>query len=452
LIVAGRIRRTPDLRQVARDIEARHPELNGLLITAAQQETDGGKRFNYLQSRLVRDAIYHGAVSNWTATVARSRLVTAQAANLLAVAFLGLVLWELRSTHSGTAAVRHRTRGNLSVEVTPGDTSVEKGSSLVVLARFTGPLPSGVELVIGDPAGPVRLPLVKSLADPVFGMSLTEVTTNFAYHVEYGTFRTRDFKVTVFEHPRLERADARLVFPEYTQLNPKEVRDTRRVSAVEGSQLSYALELNKPVTSAKLVPKIKGGVALLLKAETNRPVALLEGLPLVASETYDLHLKDSDGRSNKVGAQFVFQVLKNRTPELRLASPRGDIRPSPLEEVQFEGTISDDFGVQAYGLGYALAGEEPKYLQLGTNTPANEKRSFNHLLRLEDFGVGPDQLLCWFLWGDDFGPDGEVRRTTGDLFFGEVRPFEAVYREGQGNESGSSEQGQEASGGDNSRN
>ena len=39
--------------------------------------------------------------------------------------------------------------------------------------------------------------------------------------------------------------------------------------------------------------------------------------------------------------------------------------------------------------------------------------------------------MSWFVWADDIGPDGKVRRTTGDLFFAEVRPFEEIFREGQ---------------------
>ena len=165
----------------------------------------------------------------------------------------------------------------------------------------------------------------------------------------------------------------------------------------------------------------------------------LKQFPLAASQTYQLQLVDADNRTNKVPAQFVFEVLKNRAPELKLASPRGDVRPSALEEISFEGTVWDDFGVQAYGLAYSLVGQEPKFIELGGAVPAKEKRTFQRVLRLEDLGLEPDQLLSWFVWADDIGPDGQVRRTTGDLFFAEVRPFEEIFREGQAME-GQSEQ------------
>jgi hypothetical protein len=58
------------------------------------------------------------------------------------------------------------------------------------------------------------------------------------------------------------------------------------------------------------------------------------------------------------------------------------------------------------------------------------------LLRLEDLGVKPDELVSWFAWADDLGPDGQPRRTMGDLYFGEIRPFDEIFREGQAMDGG----------------
>ncbi len=439
LIVAVRHRRTKsDWREVVRQIETRHPELDGRLLTAAQQQAKAGGDLNYLQHRLVQEAVLHSQTRDWAETIPTSRVTIAQGAHLLALVLFGVVLWELRATGGHSLLVRDFGSG---ITVTPGDTSLEHGDSLVVLARFSGALPASVDLVVGPSAAVSRrIPLAKSLADPMFGGSVPEVASNLVYHVAYAGRRTRDFQVIVFEYPRLERADADLTFPEYTGQPPKRIADTRRLSAVEGSRLDLTLQLNKPVVAARLVAKDKGRQVIPLLVETNRARAALKQFPLETSRTYELQLVDADGRTNKSPAQFVFDALKNRPPELRLASPRGDLRPSPLEEVSFDGTVWDDFGVPAYGLGYTLAGQEPKFVELGRAVPAKEKRPFHYVLRLEDLGLQPDQLVSWFVWADDLGPDGRVRRTPGDLFFAEVRPFDEIFREGQGMAGGSQEQ------------
>jgi hypothetical protein len=156
---------------------------------------------------------------------------------------------------------------------------------------------------------------------------------------------------------------------------------------------------------------------IVLDVETNRPVAVLKEFPLAASQTYQMQLVDADNRTNKVTAQFVFDVQKNRAPELKLASPRGDVRPSALEEISFEGTVWDDFGVQAYGLAYSLVGQEPKFIELGQTVPAKEKRNFQRVLRLEDLGLEADQLLSWFVWADDIGPMGAAAPHDGRYVF-----------------------------------
>ena len=214
-----------------------------------------------------------------------------------------------------------------------------------------------------------------------------------------------------------------MTFPEYTGQPRKRIENTKRVTAAEGSSLDLALQLNKSVASAVLVSKDKEHSTVPLRVETNRAVATLSKLVLEKSHSYDLQLIDAEGRTNKVPAQFVFDVFTNRVPEFHLASPRGDLRPSPIEEIAFDGTVWDDFGVKAFGLGYSIPGQETKYVQLGREAAGKEKKAFQYTLRLEDLHLQPDQLVSWFLWADDVGPDGKVRRTIGDLFFGEIRPI-----------------------------
>lgn len=449
-VVAGGIvfavhRRTqPDWPDLARRIELRFPELNGVLITAVQQHPAGDGQFQYLQERIVRAALDHGGSQPWPATIPWSHAAAAQGVHLVALGCFMCVLAALPAPRRGPGVFSNGWTAD-GVTITPGDVSIERGERLVVVASFAGSLPASVNLVTTFPgAPPKRTPLVKSLADPVFGGSVSEVATDFVYRVEYGDRQSRDFAVKVFEYPRLERADADLIFPEYTGLAPKRIENTRRLSAVEGSRCTLTLQLNKPVARAQFVAKGDISETIPLVVASNSPVATLTGLLLETNRTYLLQLVDADGRTNKLPAQFVVDVLKNREPELKVASPRGDTRPSALEEISFEGTVWDDFGVQAYGLAYAEAGGEIQFVELGQGAPGKEKREFKHLLRLEDLGAQPDQLITWFLWAEDIGPDGQVRRTAGDMYFAEVRPFDEVFRQGQGGDgeqsSGGSEQ------------
>jgi membrane protein YdbS with pleckstrin-like domain len=433
-----------DYQQIARQIEQQNPELHALLLTAVEQQPDAATgQLNYLQQRVIQQAVEESHQRKWVEAVSDQELARAEFFSFAALALFAFAMVLTPGIiPERTRASRHFFSAT-KVEVTPGDASLERGSGLVILARFDGKLPADATLVM-KPAGSEtsRIPLVKNLEDPVFGGSIPEVQNEFLYSIEYDGQTTREYKISVFDLPRLEKADAHLVYPTYTALPDKTINDTRRVSAVEGSKLDLTLRLNKPVTSAQLVAKDKS--QLPLQIEPNAPFATLKDFTLDASKNYELLLRDADGRTNRVPAQFVFEALKNRRPELKLVAPRGDQRVSPLEEIQFSAEAWDDYGIQSIGLDYTIAGKEKQTALLTPENGAKGKLNLAHLIRLEQLGVAPDQLVSYYLWAEDIGPDGQPRRTSSDMFFAEIRPFEEIYRENES--AGGGQQGQSGAG------
>jgi hypothetical protein len=436
-----------DYRALARMIERENPQLHAVLLTAVEQQpaTPGGE-LNFLQQRVIEEALEHHKSSPWGRRMSE-RLRVARGAQWVALAVFALVLMGLspRAPRPGELWVDAERSG--SVAVTPGDTRIERGSGLVVMARFDGKLPVEAELVVTPVNEPTRrIALAKNLADPVFGGGIPEVKGDLKYHIEFPTGKTRDFKVSVFDYPKLDRADAHITYPTYTKLPEKTIEDTRRVSAVEGSSLDYTFHLNKAVTSARLVAKDKSAVTL--SGDTNNSTIYHTHLTIDQSRRYELVLIDDAGRTNKMPPEFVFQALTNQAPLVKLTSPRGDQRVTALEEIAFQGEASDDFGLRSYGISYSLGGGESKSIELGHDSGPHEKRSLNYLLPMESLGAQEDQLLSYYVWADDVGPDGAVRRTSGDMFFAEVRPFDEIYRQGQ--QADQNSQGQSQSGQQNS--
>ena len=156
-------------------------------------------------------------------------------------------------------------------------------------------------------------------------------------------------------------------------------------------------------------------------------------------------MADAQGRSNKLPPRFAIDVHKNLAPELTPKFPSNDVVVSPLEELALEADVADDYGVTGYGLSYALAGTQERESSLatvdstgGANPPSairNPQSSggaqIRYLLAMEELKAQPDQLLTWYFWADDIGPDGKPRRTASDIYFAEVRPFEEIFRESQ---------------------
>jgi hypothetical protein len=429
--------RAADFEALVAMLEREHPELRHLLSAASEQEPDAASGdFRFLQLRAIQAVLDHPQRHQWRETL-RRRSSAAGTTHLAALAG-ALVILLVLARHGGSPVLRAWLAPEISV--TPGDILVERGSSLVVSARFGGQPPAEATLVVAGASGKTqRIAMERHLADPVFGASLSEVSEEARYHIEYHGRNTGDYKVTVFDYPSLVRADALLRYPEYTGLTNKTILDTRRVSAIEGTRLTYTFQLNKAVTKAVLI-STNHSIALALKPNA---VALLDDFLLTNSGRYTLTLEDADGRSNKFPADIVLLALPDRPPELKLLLPNGDQRVSRIEELQLQAQVRGEFGVLKYGVGYGVAGEDAHIIEAGQSAARDEKRQFNYLIRLDTLKLEPDKVLAYFLWADDAGPDGQPRRTYSDMFFAEVRPFDESFRAGQSGMSGGQGEGQQ---------
>lgn len=438
-------RAQPDYTAIAHEIEQHHPDLKALLLAAVEQRPKGPDgQWGYLQEWVVLQAISHAMNHDWAKSVSDRWVWLARVAGVAALVFLAAVL----SRTGLFGPVPGPRRGVLraaaySVTVTPGDTTVEQGSPVVVVARFDGRVPVEATLEYGPAGGPAeRMELTQTLGDPVFGGIIQAVRSDLVYRIEYAGRTTRDYTIQTYEHPSLTRADARIVYPAYTQLPEKVLLDTRRVSAVEGSRVTWTLTLNKPVTTAQLVPSEGPALDLLPEGpgegipdprigSAQGPNTYTVSLTAAQTQRWGLRLIDPRGRTNKVPDRFVLEVQKNLAPSVRPVFPNQDVQVSPLEELDLEAEVSDDFGLIRHGLTYAVAGAADQEVTLGGTSESKAKQKARFLLALEDLKAEPDQLLTYSFWAEDAGPDGATRRTVSDIYFVEVRSFEEIFRESE---------------------
>jgi len=508
----------PDYHDLARRIERDNPDLHAVLLTALEQEPDKKtNELNFLQQRVINEALAEAKKGHWIESVPAARLKrtaafqwvaliamlalftqlvpadsTVERSNAMAKVKLlevspGKITLERNAefivqakfegepgivrvamiqgkstkhvamTPDGEAGMMQATvsagersfkyriefRAGKSdefkatvanpaelVKVEPGDTEVERGSSLAFLAEFVERTPPDAQLIIQPPKGKARsINMARNLQDPIFGATLPEVNQPLTYWVEYGGSKSKTYKIDVYEHPALESADAKLTYPKYTAQKPSEQKDVRRLTAVAGTELEYTMHLNKTVIKAQLVAADNSVIEL--KVNPKEPIALLPGHVLSQTGVYKLELVDAAKRHNKYSPQFEFVVQRNVPPKIQLLFPRGDQKVSPLEEVLFEAEVEDDYGLLRFGLSYNIGGGEMRTIELGRDAPANVKMAIDSELALEELGVEVDQLINYYFWAEDHGDDGQIRRTFGDMFFAEIRPFEEIFREGQ---------------------
>lgn len=442
---------TRNLLWVARQIEATYPDLRSSLLAAIEQRPvlpDG--RFGYLQSNVIRQALAHADHHPWRQVVSTRRLLGAVCMNIVSLGLCIAILAALMSGGPTSAAIlsggpqQALLGSEFTVSIEPGNTEVERGTSLLVLARVAGGMPAESALIYLPEGGEeARLAMSRSLEDPVFGGRIPTVDTPLAYHVELGDQITPVYHVTVFEYPRLERADAKLVYPSYTGMDEKLVQDVRTVSVVEGTELTLICHLNKPVATATLTEDKQPPISL--SAVPGDEPIYQATMRCEKSRRLKLVLVDDRGRENVKPAEFSIKVLPNQPPTLKPTFPARDFEVSPLEEMDVKATVWDDYGLKRYGLTYSFADDPPVDVVLGENAAARQRHEVAHLIRFEDLNAEPDQLLSYHFWAEDFAPDGSVRRTLSDMYFAEARPFEEIFRQGEQPPGGQSQQQQRGS-------
>lgn len=446
------LRMTRNLRRIAQRVEDAFPDLNSSLLTAMDIQPDVMTgRVGYLQDIVIGQVLSHAYRHGWERIVSIRRLALAHFWHVTMFALFAASLWQLRN-HAKQVVMRPGpnspnevgSRDQFQVTIEPGDTEIERGTSLLVLARFQGSLPPDATLVYRQTESTAnstsaaetetetesgRVPMSKALDDPLFGGSVAIVDKPLEYHVEYTGQQTQTFRVDVFEYPRLSRADVHLEFPRYTSLADKLVKDVRHVSALTGTKITLILEVNKPLVTARLTEK--DSTPLELKAVPDKPLQYSVVFTLDRTHRYAVELVDDRQRTNKEAAELLFTALSNQPPDLKLAAPAKDTQVSPLEELELKAKAFDDFGLQRAGLTYVMAGQPEQELTLAQQVAGKEKLELTHVVALERLKAEPDQLLSYYFWAEDAGPDGSTRRTASDMFFAEVRPFEEIFRQGQ---------------------
>ena len=441
-------------------IENQFPELDSALLTAAEQQPTNGHRFGFLQMDVMRQAIAHSYQEDWAGIVPRWQITAFPALGLVSLflffaALMGLIFHVRPLPPDDTIAFSDAVLnpGEVVLEVEPGNTEVEQGSSVLVMAKFPQSVPVDATLVFSQADGEtIRLPMERSLDDPMFGARIPNVASATDYHIEYNATQTAadqsgQFRINVFTFPELVQADAELTFPEYTQQPPRKIQDVRRISAVEQTQVAFQFHVNKELVDARLEPVIEESgeplPALQLKADPGQPNTYNVAFPMVDSSKWKLVLTDAQQRTNRLPPTFVLKALRNQPPKLKVVAPGRDIEVSPLEEVVLAVETWDDFGVSQLGVTYSIAGQEPVELKLDSETLKGDRLRAQHLMALESLNAAADDLVTYHFWAEDDDSEGNPRRVVSDIFFAEVRPLEQIFRQGAAQPDSQSQQQQQ---------
>ena len=481
IFVARMLVRNPSRTEAARLIEQSDPELNDAVITAVQVADQAGRRPSVLAAMAIHEADLLARQRDWSGAVSSRQIMVWTVLSFLS--FLLMVSSVMAAnrfgrgllrTSAATADAPQMAAGEIPITelmIEPGDTELEAGSSLTVVARFPGVVPAHASLEFMDGKNNVRrMAMTETVDAGVFAARMEEMVADGTYRVLYDQVNgvsekpliSPSYQVQTFVRPSLDRVDAIITPPVWTGLGAETVEDVMRLTVTQGSTVTLKLFLNKPVLLAELRPK-EGASIALAKSEADS-AAVEATFEVHESNSWIVFLQDADGRTPAEEDQISIKVTLNEPAEIKMTFPGKDSNVSPLQEFLVEANATDDFNLVDYGIQFSLSGGAVQDFSLkqisppspvpsapSSAAPALEEdpssspdttasvgktepmrsAALSHRIEMETLKAQPDDLVTYSFWATDTGPDGKERRSYSDLMFAEVRRFEEIFREAQ---------------------
>lgn len=429
------LRQTPTDLQIARYIEERHPALNDALVSAVEY---GDAQLRRPQKDLMDQVLAYVAgyaeQIEYRKIVDRRRHARLQAGAAGAVLVLAAMIM-LDPGYFGRSALRLVSWTQLEpalpggIRVEPGDTRVRRGDSLTVTAILgTGLAPDPSLLVrYGQDGEWSTQELYATDGERTFAAEIHGIVENARYYVAVAETRSGEFRISAIDPPYVERIDARYDFPAYMELVSKTEEDRGDITAPVGTRVALRITASKPVVSGAMRFGDGRSVELEVAGED------LEGSFVVREDlAYTVRLEDSDGFANDDPVEYYVRALQDRAPRVAILEPERDTQVSPVDEVMIRAEAEDDFGLATFSLNYAVNGGDEVVVDLGALQRESSGTVWEgeHVVYLENLGVQPGDFVAYYAEAGDRRSEAGTSAT--DIYFIEIKPFDATYRQGEG--------------------
>ncbi len=427
--------RKPDDVQLARFVEEKHPGLEDRLVSAVEvvrkPDTDRGP-FSFL---LIRDAV------EATRRIRFDDLVNRQKFNVFAVLTVVFVIALIISLYFSATFFPYGSARlfagfiepppgpDYSIEVSPGDTTVPRGSDVVLEAMALGFDPERAEVHLRyDNSSQWEISTMDVAPEivPTFRRLLFNVQEPIRYYVQAGGFQSAEFVISVADLPRVESIDYTYNYPSYTRLSSRTEQDAIDIVALRGTEVEVTVHASQELQSGRLI--FADGIELeLTPAEGQIATA---ALTVDRTTTFRIELENTRGQEYLSLSEYAMEALDDQKPIVHFTEPGRDYKASTVEEIFTELEAEDDLGIDTLDIYFALNGGEEQRIDLfANNGTAPKEISGSYTFFLEEYEIQPGDFITYYGKAVDSNrPSNEVLT---DIYFIEVRPFGMEYFQGQ---------------------
>lgn len=412
--------------QIARYIDEHHPELQDRLTALMGLEAGKERPSQLLVRRFLEESqtkIGQHAFTPWFGRHSKQRSLAP--AWLLFLAAGGLLLWHYR--HS--VSLFHNlgwTTPQEAFAVQPGDAKVRPGEDLSILVKFPESHSRAVTLRWRQPGAPWQEEIMTAGDDEVVRYhQFSQVQNELEYQIQDGEDQSRIFDIAMWEPPEIQSIDLVYHYPEYLNLEKREVAYSGHITAVEGTRVELQVTTNKPLKHMDMV--LESGEKIRFKKLED---LIWQGqVTLTQKDRYHLELLDRDGEENPDQDRYDMVVEPDKAPVIKIDFPRADMKVSLLDEISFDFRVNDDYALADFGLRYQVAGRDPEWISLKPEDFQGLESEGHYQLMLEDMNLSPGDLLTWTVYARDQKPNRPEYEEMAEPYFLEIRPFKRQFRE-----------------------
>jgi hypothetical protein len=358
------------------------------------------------------------------------------AAALAAVAVVAVVAvavwvpeWRIAVQRAALAPTPYTT-----LTATASAETVDEGTDVGIRATMAGRARPAVVLNVRE-AGEAEWR--QETMDPTedgFTARLVKLRVTTEFFVSAGPERTPVQQIVVRHALKIAEARAEVTSPAYTGV-PLAKYDTGSFSAIQGSTAKMWFTLDRAPASAALVVKETGKAPVPPRRipMTVQDRTISAELALAVDVEYSIEARDANGMPLVANRNRV-RVVADQPPSVWFESPGEALEVHTLAEVLVRVRARDDFGLTKLGIVFQINNEEERTLVLVDVTdPHQQEAKAEQLLQLEQFLLTQKDCVAYYAFAEDGRPDAPQRTTT-ELRFIDIRPFQRTYRVMEANE------------------
>jgi hypothetical protein len=258
---------------------------------------------------------------------------------------------------------------------TSGDLKMAIGDSVTLEVEVEGDQPSSGTLDLRFGSGSkkeIRMEAVDGQQGH-YAATIENVQESFTYVARVRDGKSNRHQVQAFPRPMVEELVGQQTYPAYTKLDPGEHKPGEFL-LFPGSKLDLTITSTLPLESGtvrllgaegQVTTKVDEDNSRLLRASFTVPERDLSGFMVSLLDTNQMESKDA--------TVYRLDIIRDEPPKVRIVRPSRQLElVTQVATVLLSFEAEDRFGVERVSLHYAVAGSEPRSLDLPIASPGSE--------------------------------------------------------------------------------